>query len=679
MAKGMKKAVVAALLLGGSYAVKIDSAVAEAKARPVTKVVNMLQDMQENLEKEKKEDEDMYEDIQCWCKDNKAGKATEVKDAEAKIAQLQSSADELNASAESLATEMAGLAKEVKEATATLDKARVMYGNEVEKFNADEKSLYKDIEAVESAETVLGGGEGALMQMPEGRLQEVAAAVQDAVNRRATLLDNTLSFRDRDNLDAFFKDPVAFVKNPALLQTDEPIGGELSGMFKAMEEDFKVDLKTVQDEMAKSKQTYEELMATKKEEIKAGEANIESKRQQRVEKRQNMIEMTHEIKDMKKSIASATEFLALVEEKCGTSDEEWVSRQKKRQEEIEGVAKAIEVLDGEEAHATFSRTYSFIQEATADNRLKRASAVLQQAARSQGDARLQALAATAEVKGMEKVIAAIDEMKEAMKKEQQDEVAQKDFCTASFNDVEAKKAEVAATKEKHSAQLAKLETKLNTVAGDISEVKGKITTAQKDLQAETDDHQKELKDFEVTLADQKSTQKLLKKAMESLKKVYMEKPAGTFVQVAGPDDKAPEGFKEYKQSGQGNAVLTLMQTVISDTQAMQKETERAKTDATKDYDKLAAATNKDISTMSKELDNRESVKAKAMSDLSAAKVDLKGSDKQLVDLAKEEADLHESCDFLLKNFELRKAARTEELEGLAKAKSILSGGSFLQK
>lgn len=40
-------------------------------------------------------------------------------------------------------------------------------------------------------------------------------------------------------------------------------------MFEAMTDDFKVDLKSLQAEMAKEKKTYEELMASKKEEIKA--------------------------------------------------------------------------------------------------------------------------------------------------------------------------------------------------------------------------------------------------------------------------------------------------------------------------------------------------------------------------------------------------------------------------
>jgi len=45
------------------------------------------------------------------------------------------------------------------------------------------------------------------------------------------------------------------------------------------------------------------------------------------------------------------------------------------------------------------------------------------------------------------------------------------------------------------------------------------------------------------------------------------------------------------------------------------------------------------------------------------------------------AELHQSCDFVVKNFELRQTARDEEVEALRQAKAILSGanfGAFLQ-
>ena len=42
----------------------------------------------------------------------------------------------------------------------------------------------------------------------------------------------------------------------------------------------------------------------------------------------------------------------------------------------------------------------------------------------------------------------------------------------------------------------------------------------------------------------------------------------------------------------------------------------------------------------------------------------------------EEADLHKSCDFTIKNFDIRQSARDQEVEALRQAKAILSGAKF---
>ena len=41
-----------------------------------------------------------------------------------------------------------------------------------------------------------------------------------------------------------------------------------------------------------------------------------------------------------------------------------------------------------------------------------------------------------------------------------------------------------------------------------------------------------------------------------------------------------------------------------------------------------------------------------------------------------ESELHQSCDIVLKNFDVRQTARDEEVEALKQAKAILSGAKF---
>eukprot|EP00448_Togula_jolla_P003903 CAMPEP_0170599444 /NCGR_PEP_ID=MMETSP0224-20130122/16799_1 /TAXON_ID=285029 /ORGANISM="Togula jolla, Strain CCCM 725" /LENGTH=58 /DNA_ID=CAMNT_0010924093 /DNA_START=1 /DNA_END=177 /DNA_ORIENTATION=- len=49
---------------------------------------------------------------------------------------------------------------------------------------------------------------------------------------------------------------------------------------------------------------------------------------------------------------------------------------------------------------------------------------------------------------------------------------------------------------------------------------------------------------------------------------------------------------------------------------------------------------------------------------------------ELEQLSTYNAELHTSCDFVMKNFDLRQTARDEEVEALKQAKAILSGANF---
>merc|ERR1719161_242927 len=61
-----------------------------SKNRPVSKVITLLKDMQEQLEKEAEEDEEIYEKMACWCETNDKEKTKAIADAEARIEDLTS-------------------------------------------------------------------------------------------------------------------------------------------------------------------------------------------------------------------------------------------------------------------------------------------------------------------------------------------------------------------------------------------------------------------------------------------------------------------------------------------------------------------------------------------------------------------------------------------------------------
>merc|ERR1711934_607035 len=99
-------------------------------------------------------------------------------------------------------------------------------------------------------------------------------------------------------------------------------------------------------------------------------------------------------------------------------------------------------------------------------------------------------------------------------------------------------------------------------------------------------------------------------------------------------------------------------------------------DAQKAYEDFVKETNASIETKSKEIVNKSEEKSKAETDLVETKEAKEAVMLELEQLSNYNAELHQSCDFVLKNFDVRQTARDEEIEALKQAKAILSGAKF---
>merc|ERR1719352_2184363 len=120
----------------------------------------------------------------------------------------------------------------------------------------------------------------------------------------------------------------------------------------------------------------------------------------------------------------------------------------------------------------------------------------------------------------------------------------------------------------------------------------------------------------------------------------------------------------------------MIQQIINDAKAMEAETIRAEEDAQKAYEDFVKDTNGSIEEKNKDVVHKSETKAKAEGELVQAKDDKEAALLELEQLGNYKAELHSSCDFVMKNFEIRQSARDEEIEALKQAKAILSGAKF---
>merc|ERR1712226_1368050 len=227
------------------------------------------------------------------------------------------------------------------------------------------------------------------------------------------------------------------------------------------------------------------------------------------------------------------------------------------------------------------------------------------------------------------------------------------------------------------AKIEDLELTIKTLTEEIEALKAQIAEMQVQLKRAGEDREKENKEFQMTVADQRETQKLLTAALNVLSEFYGKKSKAAFVQKqepAGPPP--PPGFEAYKKSAASGGVMSMLQQILSDAKAMEAETIRSEEDAQKAYEDFVKDTNASIEAKSKDIVNKSETKAKAEADLVEAKENKEAVMLELEQLANYKAELHASCDFVMKNFEIRQTARDEEIEALKQAKAILSGAKF---
>merc|ERR1719375_1846676 len=155
--------------------------------------------------------------------------------------------------------------------------------------------------------------------------------------------------------------------------------------------------------------------------------------------------------------------------------------------------------------------------------------------------------------------------------------------------------------------------------------------------------------------------------------------AGTFVQVRAhvappPPPEAPGAYE--KKSEKSGGVLALMDKIVGELEADMKDAGYAEKTAQKEYGELMADSQAARAQDSKSIVDKEAAKATMEEKLMSAKKNHAATKEEISLVVSYIGDLHVSCDFIMQNFDLRKEARTAEIESLKNAKAVLAGASF---
>lgn len=369
-----------------------------------------------------------------------------------------------------------------------------------------------------------------------------------------------------------------------------------------------------------------------------------------------------------------------------------------RGEEIKAVSEAIAIITDDDAKDLMTKTVTFLQTAWASNANAAERAARSNAAsmlrrllqdpefddllaawhgRNNKDdvasleapkTQLSTLVVSVQLDAFTKVKEAMDKMIAELKAQQEEEVKLKEFCTTEFNSNEKNTYEKTEEKEDLEREIAQLTSLMEQLTKEIAEAEDQIANSKKEIKKASESREKENAEYQQTIADQRATQAILKKALKKLEGVYKK----SFVQKK-EDPTPPVQFQPYKKNSGSSPVMGLIEQIIEESKAVEQEAVAGEASAQTDYETFVKDSNALIDELTTTITEKTKGKADADIKKTQAEADKQSAEGELADLAAYKADLHDQCDFVLKNFDIRQKARLLEIEAIQKAKAILSG------
>lgn len=646
--------------------------------KPITKVVNLLKDMQTQLDEEGKEDQEMFDKLTCWCETNDKEKTKAIADGQQKIVELQATIEEAVATSATLSSDITALESDIATLAKALDEAAELRAKESAEFAEEEKDMMASAESLKGAVTALGKSQGgsalaqreALLQVSQVLRRRPSEAVAAAAPHQRSQVRQLLSMSGPGA-------EISLMQQSTRLRSGAPASGAIFGMLSQMKETFEANLATGQKEEAQSQGEYETLKGAKKSQIDAATTKVATKKDELAKADELAARSKQDLKDTTNSVAADSEFLGNLKKQCGDIDAQFEERTKARLEEITAVGETIGILTSDEAQQSFSKSSSLLQlraQSKRETTRREATArYLAEAGKRLKSPRLSFLAVRVQGDAFAKIKENIDKMVGQLDKDGKDEETHKTNCNTDLKANTDQTGERSKHKADVETEIADLDAEISALTDESKKLTVQISDARIEIKQAGENRELENKDFQTTVADQRATAAIVKKAMERMEAFY-----GKTAFLEANDAQTPPGsFGTMKKNGGGQGVIMLLENVIREAVDVEKDATEAENKAQAAYETFVADTNKMIEEASRQLTNlKETIGTDSKTEVED-KGDVRHTEGDLRGLEGVADTLHDGCDWDLAHFDERVAARKDEQEALKNSKAIFSGANML--
>merc|ERR1719247_1195827 len=418
------------------------------------------------------------------------------------------------------------------------------------------------------------------------------------------------------------------------------------------------------------------------------------------------------------ALKTNTDRLVDLKKNCADKTLEYDAATKGRQLELEAIGAAIKILNDDDALDLFKKTLpspSLIQQSKDSKDADPAAGVweafsspsfVQRAVRPasfvQVSARAKAGAKAAAKPDLAPIVTLVSKMHAQLGAQQDDDDKQRDFCKDSIAATEKTKEEKVGQVNLVSQFLKELANEQSAIADQIKKLGEEMEAI--DLQMKEATLQREKQNAVITIIEKASkvlakafgpdaelvqtsaTSKKDDSAMDTmlgfsfvqtkLTESAQDKELDNLLLRVGEDAGLVSGVKGPDRSKQGAGIMAIMDEMKHDIELEVAELKHDEEESQADFDKLTTESSKATKDKKKEVTGRKEAKG-AVDEKIQIQTGVKGGyDDEVASLEEKLKALHEQCDFLLENYEKRKEARAQEMEGLSKSQAVLQGAKL---
>lgn len=663
-----------------------------AKVTPVQKVIQLLEGMHQQGVEEKESEAVKFSAYSQWCDNITAQKKKAIAKQTALIEKLTADILKAEADAQAAHEEIVELSDDISRWKSDNKAARDIRVKEAADFAATNQDYAETLDALDRAISTLKKQSYDRKQAAD--LMQTLSLIQS----NTKLTRGTLRASQRA-LNKFLQEPASssefFERKAPEANAYEFQSGGIVEMMEQLKDKFAKEKSDLEKEEVNAKYAFEQLGQTLADNIENASAVIERRTNYMNERLQNKAEAEGEKAATEADKKADSKYLSDLTTQCSLKSDAFDSRQKLREEELDAISQAIEILGSSAVSGSADKHLpallqiksSFLQVKTKLSRYNPSSnareaqeevaTLLSNNAAKYNSQLLSMLATRVQADPFKKVKKMIREMISKLMEEATAETEHHGWCQAELGANKETRNAKTASVEDLTATLEQLTAEVAKLTEEVAELSAEVAELDKDRKEATEVRTAENKKNLATIADAKAAQEAVTNALTILQEFYAKagKATDLLQTKQSPEEDAPETFTEpYKgMGGESGGVVGLLEVIQTDFARLESETTANEEQASEEYTQFMNDSEVDKAVKSTDIEHKKGLITKKNSASTETKKELKTTQEELDAANAYYEKLKPSCVDTGMTYEERVARREDEMQSLKEAMEILKG------